>query len=138
MLSILLAAQFFEGDLDYTHPLGFGYVNSRIASHRNTTIKLKAPADPYATVVAYTDDPLLSGYASERRQKDLAGSPMLVAERMGRGSVILFSDNPLFRGTFLGTNKLFMNTLFFSTAFTKAANFEESEEHGHGHAEAED
>jgi hypothetical protein len=31
----------------------------------------------------------------------------------GSGRVIMFSDNPNFRGTWYGTNKVFLNALFF-------------------------
>ena len=47
----------------------------------------------------------------------LAGTPSLIAERSGDGSVILFADNPNFRGYWYGTNKLFMNAVFFSKVF---------------------
>jgi hypothetical protein len=47
----------------------------------------------------------------------LAGTPSLIAERSGDGSVILFADNPNFRGYWYGTNKLFLNAVFFSKAF---------------------
>lgn len=43
---------------------------------------------------------------------------MLVAERMGDGSVILMTDNPNFRGAYLGTNRLLLNGLFLSKAFS--------------------
>ena len=44
---------------------------------------------------------------------------MAIAERHGSGSVIAFADNPNFRAYFFGTNKLFMNSLFFSLAFDR-------------------
>ncbi|MEJ2257256.1 MAG: hypothetical protein P8X98_09650 [Woeseiaceae bacterium] len=47
----------------------------------------------------------------------LAGTPSLIAERSGEGSIILFADNPNFRGYWYGTNKLFLNALFFSKLF---------------------
>jgi hypothetical protein len=101
-------------DLDITHPLGFGYADRFLPSHRNTTLTLEAPADnPFAVVARYTEDPLLSGYASERRLNEIAGTPMLRAERVRGGAVIAFTDNPVFRGTFLGTNKAFLNAIFF-------------------------
>ncbi len=33
----------------------------------------------------------------------------------GNGKVIFFADNPNFRGTWYGTNKLFLNALFFGS-----------------------
>ena len=32
---------------------------------------------------------------------------------MGRGRVVMFADNPNFRGAWYGTNKLFLNAIFF-------------------------
>ncbi len=110
----VIGGAIFEGDLDITHPMGFGYRDRRIASHRNTTLVLDAPDNPVATVVRYTDSPLLTGYASQKRIDEIKGTPMMIAERMGAGAVVLITDNLNFRGTFLGTSKLFLNTLFFS------------------------
>ena len=114
----VIGGAIFGSDLDITHPLGFGYRDRFLPSHRNTTLTLSQPEDPYATVAQYMGEtPVLSGYASEKRLAEIAGTPMTVAERLGRGSVILIVDNPNFRGTFLGTSKLFLNGLFFSRAF---------------------
>ncbi len=107
----------FGADLDITHPIGFGYSDRDIALHRNISETLEAPDNPYAVVIRYTDEPLLSGYASDENVEAIAGTPALVAERRGRGAMILFADNPNFRGYWYGTNRLFLNSLFFSTAF---------------------
>ncbi|MDH4107455.1 MAG: M14 family zinc carboxypeptidase [Gammaproteobacteria bacterium] len=113
----VIGGAIFAGDLDNTHPLGFGYVTREIALHRNTTEVFKRPDNPYATVIAYATPPLLSGYASEQNQSEIEGSAALIAERKGSGSVILFADDPNFRAIWYGTNKLFLNALFFSKAF---------------------
>ena len=105
----------FAGDLDITHPLGFGYANREITLHRNATFTLIAPdANPYAEVIRYADQPLLSGYASQRRIEEIAGTPALLAERMGSGAIILMADNPVFRGMYPGTERLLMNAIFLS------------------------
>lgn len=115
----VIGGAIFASDLDITHPLAFGYDTRAVASHRNMTQTLATPENVYATVARYAaETPVLSGYASERRQEEIAGSPMLVAERLGRGSVVLFADNPNFRAIFYGTQKLFMNSLFFSDSFS--------------------
>jgi hypothetical protein len=49
----------------------------------------------------------------------LAGTPSLIAERSGEGSIILFADNPNFRGYWYGTNKLFLNAPFISKLFER-------------------
>ena len=115
----IIGGAIFEGDLDPSHPVGFGYADRFIALHRNMIETLEWPEeDPFAVVVEYADDPLLSGYASERRREEIGGTPAVVAQRLGRGSVILFADNPNFRATFRGTERMFMNAVFFSRLIT--------------------
>ena len=103
----------FEVHLDRTHPLGFGYRGSRLAVFRKGTKIMKLDADPFANVARYTEKPLLSGYASAENQKMIAGTAAVIARRLGRGTVICIADNPNFRGYWYGTNKLFLNGLFF-------------------------
>ncbi|MDJ0941267.1 MAG: hypothetical protein QNJ00_16015, partial [Woeseiaceae bacterium] len=113
----IIGGAIFTADLDVSHPLGFGYADRRIHLHKNVEEPFENTRNPYATVIAYADDPVLSGYVSANNRDALAGTPALIAERSGAGSVILFADNPNFRGYWYGTNKLFLNALFFSRAF---------------------
>ena len=115
----IIGGAIFAGDLDITHPIGFGIENRNIASQRNTLIAFDPPENPWATLIEIPENALLSGFASSENQEALAGKAMAIAERRGRGSVILFADNPNFRAYFFGTNKLFTNSLFFSLAFNR-------------------
>ncbi len=108
----------FESVIDRTHPLAFGYARDRIASLKNATILLPAPRHPFAAVAVYDEkEPLVSGFASEDNIRRVAGTPMLLADALGRGRLILFADEPTFRATFRGTERLFVNSLFFSGVF---------------------
>ncbi len=109
----------YESDLDISHPMAFGYLSRDLASHKNSKIIFDTPKNPWGSVAKYTDAPLLTGYSSEENQKSFAGTPMMIAERKGQGSVILFADNVNFRAIWYGTNKLFLNGLFFSKAFQR-------------------
>ena len=113
----VIGGAIFSGDLDNTHPLGFGYLRRDIALHKNTNDVMERPQNPYATVISYGTPSLISGYASETNQAALEGTAALIAERKGAGSVILFADDPNFRAIWYGTNKLFLNSLFLSKAF---------------------
>ena len=106
------------GDLDTSHPLGYGYQRRFIASHRNSLLAFETPENPYASVIQIADEPLISGFVSESNRRQLAGKTSLLAQRLGRGSVVLFTDDPNFRAYFYGTEKLFMNSLFFSRMFS--------------------
>jgi hypothetical protein len=113
----VIGGAIFRADLDVTHPLGFGYPGRDIFLHKNVEEPLLPTRNPFGTVIAYTDDPVFSGFVSEENGDALAGTPALIGERSGAGSVILFADNPNFRGYWYGTNKLFLNAIFFSKAF---------------------
>jgi hypothetical protein len=111
----VIGGAIFATDLDTSHPLGFGFADRDLPVHRNVSFTLERPeGNPYAVPVQYGEDPLLTGYASDRRQSEIAGTPSVVAEHMGGGTVILMADNPVFRGTYPGSEKLLMNAIFFS------------------------
>jgi hypothetical protein len=105
---VMLAA-----DLDITHPLGFGYTRRMIPVYRNHSTILKPSANPFNTVAKLTANPWLSGYLNKPNQERVKNSASIMVSGQGRGNVILFVDNPNFRGTWFGTNKLFFNALFF-------------------------
>ncbi|MEM1149513.1 MAG: M14 family zinc carboxypeptidase [Pseudomonadota bacterium] len=111
----------FAGVIDPTHPLGFGYEGEAVFVHKEGEKGFEPGENPFGLVVRYADAPLASGYASEANQERLSGKGMLAAERVGAGSVILFADNPNFRSYWLGTKRLFSNSLFFGTAFDRPA-----------------
>jgi hypothetical protein len=100
-------------DLDTTHPLAFGYRRRALPVWRDHAMFFAPSRNPYSTVARLTSEPHLSGYISAPNLERLRGSPSLIADQLGRGSVILMIDNPNFRGYWLGTNRLFLNALFF-------------------------
>jgi len=57
---------------------------------------------------------LASGYVSKANQSHIAGETSILVQRMGKGRLVAFSDNPVFRGYWLGTAKVFTNALYFS------------------------
>ena len=46
-------------------------------------------------------------------EDNLKGAASLIVSDSGSGRVVLFADNPNFRGSWYGTNKLFLNAIFF-------------------------
>ena len=56
----------------------------------------------------YSKDPHIDGYVSKNNmENNLKGAASLIVSSSGSGRVVLFADNPNFRGTWYGTNKLF-------------------------------
>lgn len=109
----LIRGTILEADLDVTHPLAFGYQDGKLPVFRNSNTVMELEKDPIATMAWYTDAPLLSGFISEKNLERVRGTAVVNATRMGAGAVIRIIDNLNFRGVWYGTNKLFVNTLFF-------------------------
>lgn len=115
---VMISGALFNADIDTTHPLAFGYRDSEVAIHKMGADGFAVSDNPFALPVRYVEgDPILSGYASRDNRSKLAGSGMMHAERKGSGSVILFSDNPVFRAYMKGSARLVTNALFFGDDF---------------------
>lgn len=104
----------FETDIDLTHPLAFGYQRSRLPVYRNSEVWIMPSESPYGTVAKYTSEPHIDGFITDDNLNNyLKPSASLVVSQVGRGRVILFADNPNFRGSWYGTNRLFLNAILF-------------------------
>jgi hypothetical protein len=80
---------------------------------RNSTLVAEPVNRPYAVPLRYTSDPLLSGYVPGEFYPELKNTPGIIISSRGNGRVISFIDNPNFRGFWYGTNRLFINAIFF-------------------------
>ena len=108
-----LGGVILRGELDTTHPLGFGYRDSSIPVYKNNTVFLAPSRNEYSTVIKYARNPHIDGYISPKNmEENIRPSASLVVSKLGRGRVVLFADNPNFRGSWYGTNRLFLNALF--------------------------
>lgn len=108
-----IGGSIFHTKLDLTHPLGYGYNDENLTVFRNSTLFLELAENPYATPLRYTQQPLASGYISDDNLEQLRGTAAIIVSDAGRGVVISMVDNPNFRAFWFGTNKLFMNAIFF-------------------------
>jgi len=57
--------------------------------------------------VRYTNEPLMAGFIGPEQQDKIRNQAAVSAERQGRGLVVRFANNPLFRGFWRGTERLF-------------------------------
>jgi hypothetical protein len=103
----------FKANLDTTHPIGYGYSEKEIYTFRNDNFFLEPSANPFANPLVYTANPLASGYLHPSNLPGVKESAVIRVAGQGRGRIIGFADNPNFRAFWFGTNKLFMNSIFF-------------------------
>ncbi len=107
-----IGGSMYMTDIDITHPLAFGYTQRELPVYRNHSIFMAPSSNPFSTVVKYKENPLLAGYINKTNLASLGGTASLLVNGIGRGSVIMFADNPNFRSMWYGTNRLFFNALF--------------------------
>ncbi len=103
----------FEARIDRSHPINYGYKNEKIAMFRNTNVYIEPDKNSYNNPIQYSNKPLLSGYISEENLELMKGSVPFQVIKVGKGRVMVFTDNTNFRAFWYGTNKLLMNAIFF-------------------------
>jgi hypothetical protein len=111
-----LGGSIFEVDLDISHPLGFGYRSSSLPVYKNNEVFLAPSKNEYSTVAKYTEDPHIDGFISNHNLNIyLKPSASLIVSKIEKGRVVMFADNPNFRGSWYGTNRLFLNAVFLGS-----------------------
>lgn len=108
-----LAGAIFEAKFDKTHPLAYGLWGNTIPLFKSTRVFLDNPKNAYAAPFRYTENPLLSGYVSKSNLDQIKNSAATVINALGNGRIISVPDNLNFRAFWYGTNKVFLNALFY-------------------------
>lgn len=111
-----LGGAIFEGVVQQEHPLALG-LDETIPLFRAGETFFLPSATRSENVILFSDDPLLSGYASDEVLDTARGAAAMLARRYGRGSVVLLADTPNFRAFFTGTNRLLLNSILLGKSF---------------------
>ena len=108
----LIRGSIFGAKIDNTHPLFYGYARDTLPLMKNNRIFMKTSSTPFLDPAVYTATPLLSGYISKENLAAIAGSSAVQVAHVGSGRVIFSSEDPNFRGMWLGGAKFFLNAIF--------------------------
>ena len=102
----------FRTELDTTHPLAFGY--------KRDYFTLKSSSLSYAwledgwNVGVLKEGRRVAGFAGMEAQDALSNSLVLGMKSIGRGEVIYFVDNPIYRGFYYSGRLLLANAVFLA------------------------
>jgi hypothetical protein len=107
------AGTIFETKIDVSHPLAYGYKQEFLPVFKVNNIVFEDTKNAFNTPLMFTEKPLMAGYVHPKNLERIKNSPAAVAQRVGAGQVVSFTDNPNFRAFWYGTNKLFLNAIFF-------------------------
>ena len=108
-------------DLNPLSFLSYGVPESVAVLVRSSTICRVFEDRPARNVGVYAprEDLRLSGFIWPQTERYLAGGGWLFLESYGRGKVISFVEDPNFRASYDGLNKLFLNAVLLSPGMTE-------------------
>ncbi|MBC6993933.1 M14 family zinc carboxypeptidase [Neolewinella lacunae] len=109
----VLGGAIFQAQGDLTHPLLFGMRRPEIPVFKRSTLLFEPSSNAYASPLMYREKALLSGYSPRGFEQQLSNTAAVVVSGIGGGRTISFADNPNFRGHWYGTNRVFLNAIFF-------------------------
>ena len=102
-----------NANLDLSHPLCYGYLKEDLALFKRGTSVAVPLGVKYAEPVKFDSQPYLSGWISEENLDRIQEAPVVSVQSVGRGKLITYHESMNFRGYWLGTHKLFINSVFF-------------------------
>lgn len=105
----------FRVNLDRNHFLSLGY-DHQIPVHIDSDY-IFTPSREGANVGVFDENARVSGFVFEDNRENFPGNAYLMHEQMGRGDVVLFADQPVFRLYWRGLERLFINSVLFTPAF---------------------
>jgi hypothetical protein len=95
------------------HPLTLGLTTPPNVLYEGSTV-LKATGDPRQdALVAVDESPVVAGFAWPEAEQRLAGSLLVGTESRGRGSVVLFAQDPAYRLFWRATTPIFLNAVLY-------------------------
>ena len=108
----IISGAIFKVELDNTHPMAYGYPK--------TYYSLKIGSSSYELLkngnnvgVLKNNPKPVSGFSGKNALKKLENSMIFGHETFGKGDIVYFADNPLFRSFWENGKLFFVNSIFF-------------------------
>jgi hypothetical protein len=105
------AGAIYKVDMDQTHPLGYG-TGGKFYTLKNNSSKYAYLTDGVNAGKIISNDSYRTGYIGYKIKSTMGASLAIGAENLGRGEIVYFVDNPIFRG-FWESGKLVLSNAIF-------------------------
>lgn len=119
--ALRIPGSILEAELDLSHPLCFGYHRQRLPMFVADTLFAEPAKNVYAMPAVFSARPLLAGYLHAKHQRLVSNAVAVGVYGYGRGRIVFFAGNPNFRAFWYGTNRLFLNAMFFGELIDRDA-----------------
>jgi len=95
------------------HPLTAGLPTSPPVLVQGEAVLLATGKPERDLLTAVPESPVISGFAWPQAEERLAGSLLMGLQRRGAGRIVVFAQEPTFRGFWRGTLPLFLNAVMY-------------------------
>jgi len=106
-----VAGAIFKVEIDNSHPLAYGYDNEYF------TLKTSSKSYQFLAhgwnVGVLRENAWIDGFVGYKLKSKLSNTSVFATEKVGKGTVIYFVDNPIFRASWQNGRLLLANALFF-------------------------
>ena len=102
----------YKMQLDSTHPIGFGYPGFYYTLRQNDNV-YEFLKEGWNTGIIKNQQQV-SGFVGSRVKENMKDAVLIGEIPMGRGSVIFFADDPIFRSFWENGKMMFCNAVFFA------------------------
>ncbi len=101
----------YKVDIDNSHPLGFGYTSRYFALKQDENL-YEFMKDGGWNVGVIKKDSYVSGFAGVNTKQKLKDGLVIGAQELGRGNIVYFADDPIFRGFWENGKLMLANAIF--------------------------
>jgi len=102
-----------KASLNLDHPLTYGFERDEFFTLKTKSGGFPQLAQENGVVLQTLSGEPVDGYVPERLRSQLEDNRLIVSVNRGRGSIVLFSESPTFRGYYLAPGRILTNAIFF-------------------------
>ncbi len=107
------AGAIYEIKMDETHPLGYG-TGGKFYTLKNNSNRFAFLSDGVNAGIISSNEAYRTGYIGYKIKSQMGNSMVIGAENQGRGQIVYFVDNPIFRGFWESGKLILSNAVFLS------------------------
>jgi hypothetical protein len=109
-ISEYIPGSIYKVTLDDSHPLAFGYTNNYFTLKQNSDL-YEFMKDGW-NVGVIKKESQVAGFVGSKLKEKIKDGTVIAVQSIGRGSVVYFADNPIFRSFWENGKLLFANAVF--------------------------
>ncbi|MDR1602954.1 MAG: hypothetical protein LBS42_11080 [Tannerella sp.] len=117
-----LPTSIFDTRINLKHPLAFGLTSEILPVIKENFPFIPIADDSLNLISRYAETPLLNGYLNPADKKNFSRFTPIKVRSSGAGNIVIFDEDPLFRGIWDATERTFINAILLGDRIGGAQN----------------